>query len=217
MTPATSDKHDGSPHPSDDVDEPAVDIERRSIQGHEALVYGYEDEIFVEWHGARASLFGVRAGDVLKDADADISSPRIAEWVVTDITPRDVVGEEQRTGETRTFDRDRVERGLVVGNFATNLSDFARATVHAVGSWDTYDPASDTDSVVYRGQPYLTVVALGNNGRTYGLRYQYVVPEANAVTLWEEDTEVAALDDSLRDRLFSVVKTALSTAGYDVE
>jgi hypothetical protein len=140
---------------------------------------------------------------------------------VTEITPDLVVGANVKTGERREFARDRVERGLVVGNYATNLSGFERVVVHAVGSWETYDPdggSDDAPGVVYRGTPYLTVVASGNNGEAYGLRYRYTEPRsAESVTLWEEDLSVGRLDTDLRERLNTAVETALVTEGYTVE
>jgi hypothetical protein len=196
-------------------------VDRWTVQGHEALVVRRPDRVSVEWRPTHPRYFGVGVGDRLKDADADVSSPRIDEWEVTEITPDLVVGEHVGTGTRREFDRQRVERGLVVGNYATNLSDFARVVVHPVGSWETYDADADTDAdaagVVYRGTPYLTVVAHGNNGETYGLRYRYTdAGDPDSVTLWEEDVSVGGLDASLRTRLTTAVEAALTAEGYTV-
>jgi hypothetical protein len=216
MAPTTSDApgDDGWDSPPDDE----FQIERRTIQGREALVHRRPDEVYVEWRAGQPVYFGVHVGDRLKDADSDVSSPRIAEWAVTEISPSRVVGEHVDSGERREFDRERVERGLVVGNYATNLSEFARVAVHAVGDWDEYDPDVDAaDGRIYRGRPYVTVVAYGNNGRKYGLRYRYVDEGSETVTLWEEDAAVDALDDDLRTRLFSTVGSALEAEGYTVD
>jgi hypothetical protein len=71
--------------------------------------------------------------------------------------------------------------------------------------------------VVYRGTPYLTVVAHGNNGETYGLRYRYTdAGDPDSVTLWEEDVSVGGLDASLRTRLTTAVEAALTAEGYTV-
>ncbi|WP_142857831.1 hypothetical protein [Salinigranum halophilum] len=214
MVPATSDT------PGDDRRRPVEDdefsVERRTIQGHEALVTRYPDRVSVEWRPTHPVYFGIHVGDRLKDADADVSSPRIDEWTVTVVTPELLVGEHVKTGERREFDRARVEQGLVVGNYATNLSGFERVVVHPVGSWETYDPDADTD-VVYRGSPYVTVVAYGNNGETYGVRYRYTeAGNPEPVTLWEEDVSVGRLDDDLRDALTAAVETALTAEGYTV-
>jgi hypothetical protein len=215
MAPTTSDA------PGDARRRPLGDdgfgIERQTIQGREALVHRHPDEVYVEWRAGQPVDFGVRVGDHVKDADADVSSPRIAEWRVTEITPTRVVGEHTGSGDRREFDRARLERGLVVGNYATNLSAFARVAVHAVGSWDAYDPDADETGVIYRGRPYVTVVAYGNNGRKYGLRYRYVEDGNDRdVTLWKEDAPVDALDDELRRRLFTAVESALTAEGFAV-
>lgn len=215
MAPTTSDT------PGDERRQPTsseeFSIERRTIQGHEALVVRYPDRVSVEWRAGHPVHFGVRVGDLLKDADADVSSPRIEQWTVTEITPDTVVGEHVKHGERREFDRRRVEQGLIVGNYATNLSAFERVVVHAVGDWETYDPDADTD-VVYRGNPYVTVVAYGNNGETYGLRYRYTEDgNPKRVTLWEEDVVVGTLDADLREDLATAVEAALADEGYTVE
>jgi hypothetical protein len=136
---------------------------------------------------------------------------------VTEITPDRVVGERIDTGERREFDRERVERGLVVGNYATDLSAFPRVTAHAVGSWEAYDPDYD-DGTTYRGRPYVTVVAYGNNGQAYGLRYRHVDEDApEHVSLWKEEVAVGALDAVGRERLFDAVETALEVEGYVID
>jgi hypothetical protein len=225
MVPTTSDGYDDRERsPSDD----AYGFDRRTIQGRETLVSRHPGRITVEWRGPTPRFFGLAVGDRLKDADSDVASPRIAEWTVTGITPDLVVGEATRTGERREFDRRRVERGLVVGNYATALSGFERVVVHAVGRWADYDEADDatdaTDaddaggaSAVYRGRPYVTVVASGDNGRTYGLRYRYAeAGRPDAVTLWQADAAVADLDPELREQLTAAVGSALAAEGYAV-
>lgn len=214
MNPTETDATDDSmPVPDDDDTE----FERWTIQSKAALVGQQPNRIEIEWRRLQPRYFGLRIGDRLKNADADVSSPRIDEWVVTDITPTEVVGDHATTGEPRTFDREAVERGLVIGRYATDLSAFPRVAVHAVGSWDSYDPEADGTDVAYRGRPYVTVVAHGNNGRTYGLRYRYTDDDADApVTRWEADVPVEALDDALRSRLTTAVETALGDAGHRV-
>ena len=215
MAPTTSDGPDDSgPLPSDET----ADIERWTIQGRDALVGRHPNQIAVEWRQIRPQYYELRVGDRLKDADADVSSPRIDEWLVTDITPTHVVGPEQRTGDERTFDREQVERGLVIGRYATDLSAFPHVAVHTVGRWDAYEPGADDTGEVYRGRPYVTVVVHGNNGRTYGLRYRFTAARPDSpVTLWEVDLAVDALDATLRDRLSAAVETALADAGLTVE
>ncbi|WP_152039845.1 hypothetical protein [Salinigranum salinum] len=215
MAPTTSDASRDDDRRSSPDDE--FSIGRETIQGREALVHRHPDRLYVEWRAGQPVYYGVSVGDRLKDADSDVSSPRITEWTVTEITPDRIVGEAIKTGDRREFDRERVERGLVVGNYATNLSDFARVAVHAVGDWDAYDPDT-TDGTVYRGRPYVTVVAYGNNGRKYGLRYRYVTDgDDETLTLWEEDVVVGALDAEPRRRLFDAVEATLAAEGYTTE
>jgi hypothetical protein len=215
MAPATSDVPDDrrpGVHPTEDDR-----IDRWTIQGREAFVHRRSDEVYVEWRAGQPAHFGVRVGDRLKDADADVSSPGITEWTVTEITPDRVVGERVDTGERREFDRGRVERGLVVGNYATALSGFPRVTVHAVGSWEAYD-RDDDEGTTYRGRPYVTVVAYGNNGQAYGLRYRHADEDApEHVSLWREEVAVGALDDTRREQLADAVEAALGVEGYAID
>jgi hypothetical protein len=63
----------------------------------------------------------------------------------------------------------------------------------------------------------VTVVAYGNNGQKYGLRYRYVEEgDDRDVTLWKEDAPVGALDDDLQQRLFTAVESALTAEGFTV-
>ena len=188
-------------------------IERRAFGGREARVRLAPDEIHVAWPTGRPSYYGVRTGDCVKDADRDVASPRIAEWEVTEITPDSVVGEDVDTGERREWDREVLERGLVVGNYATNLSGFETVVVHPVGSWETHDD----HGFEYHGVPYLTVVAYGNNGESYGLRYRFR-EEGNErdVELRERDGSVERLDQDHRTLLESTVREALEADGYVV-
>ena len=192
-------------------------IERRTIAGQEARVGTDRDELRVEWRPRRAVYHRVRAGDLIKDADADVSSPRIDEWRVTEITPDRVVGEDTKTGAVREWDRETLERGLVIGNYATNLTDFELVTVYPVGSWDDYGTEGDDDGDehVYHGRPYLTVVAYGDNGQKYGRRYRFVEEgDDTDLELWEEDVKTERIDDELRSRLDEVIESALESDGY---
>jgi hypothetical protein len=191
-------------------------IERRTIAGQEARIGTEPDELRVEWRPGRAVYHRVRVGDLLKDADADVSSPRIDEWRVTEITPARVVGEDTGTGAVREWDRETLERGLVIGNYATNLTDFELVTAYPVGSWDDYG-TDEGDEYAYHGRPYLTVVAYGDNGQKYGRRYRFVEDgNATDVKLWEEDTKTGRIGEALRTRLDEVIGTALESDGYRV-
>ena len=243
MAPTTSDASDGDGRPpASPADE--FPVERRTIQGRTVLVHGHPDRVFVERQAGQPVSVGVRVGDRLKAADADVSAPRIAEWTVTEITPDRLVGEQVRTGERRAFDRERVERGLVVGNYATNLSAFVRVAVHAVGrpvdehddepgtadGTDGTDGTDDTDGAdgtddgpvhgtgAPREQPHVTVVAYGDNGRKYGLRYRSVGRgDDRRLTPWDESPPVRALDADLRAELFAAAEAALAADSYRLD
>jgi hypothetical protein len=227
MAPTTSDASDGDGRPPvSPADE--FRVEQRTIQGRTALVHRHPDRVFVEWQAGQPATFGVRVGDRLKDADADVSSPGIDEWTVTEISPDRLVGEHVRTGERREFDRERVERGLVVGNYATNLTTFVRVATHAVGrpaDEVVGDGADDAGHGVIegadatdRGRPHVTVVAYGDNGRKYGLRYRYVGGgDGERLTPWDESPPTRALDADRRAELFAAVEAALRADGYRLD
>jgi hypothetical protein len=192
-------------------------VERRIVQGREVRSLQYPDELYVEWRPGRAVYYGVRVGDRIKDADADVESARIDEWEVTEITPDRVVGQNVKTGEEQRWGREDMERYLVVGRYATNLSDFALVTAYPVGSWEGYDPDAKR-GLEYHGRPYLTVIAYGNNGEKYGLRYRFVEEGGRThVTLAEKDPKVTRITPEMRDRLDEVVRSALEEDGYVVE
>lgn len=197
--------------------------EHRVVQGRPVEVGLDPDELSVRWRPRRPVYLGVRVGDRIKDADSDVTSPRIDEWEVTEITPDRVVGVDVRTGESRAWDRRGLETGLIVGRYATSLAAFATVTVHRVGSWtDDGGPTptptpTPTPAVGDRREPYLTVVVYGDNGRTYGRRYRFVEPGNDRdVAPRDEDAAVARLDGDLRARLDEVVRAALVDDGYVV-
>jgi len=190
-------------------------IERRIYGGREARVRLTPDEIYVSWHAGQPAYYGVRVGDRLKDADRDVSSPRIDEWEITEITAERVVGEHVETGERKEWERARLERALVGGNYATNLSDFETVAVHRIGSWNDHDDRGEGRG--YHGRPYVTVIVYGNNGEDYGRRYRFVEEGTETdVALREQDVSVERLPDPLRERFDEVVRETLEAEGYVV-
>lgn len=189
-------------------------VEHRIIQGREVRVLRYPDELHVQWRPGRPVYYGVRTGDRIKNAANDVESARIDEWEVTEITPDRVVGRHVDTDEEMTWDREALEHSLVVGRYATNLSDFALVTVHPTGSWTDYDPEA-APGLEYRGRPYLTVLAYGNNGEKYGRRYHFAAEgDSDTVELAEEDPKIARLSDAMQAHLDDVVRAALEEDGY---
>lgn len=191
-------------------------VEHRVIQGREVRILRYPDELHVQWRPGRPVYYGVRVGDRIKNAATDVASARIDEWEVTEITPDRVVGRDIDTDEETTWDRETLERALVVGRYATNLSEFAVVTVHPAGSWTAYDPAA-ASGPEYRGRPYLTAIAYGNNGEKYGRRYRFVAEgDGDAVEIDEEDPKIARLSEEMRAHFDDVVRSALEDDGYTV-
>jgi hypothetical protein len=184
-------------------------VVRRTIQGRAASIHRDPDEIRVEWRVGRPIYFGVRVGDRIKDADRDVESPLIDQWTVTEITPTRVVGVHAETGDEREWDRERLERGLAIGNYATTLSAFERVAVHRVGV--------ATDRAAGRPpEPHVTVIAYGNNGERYGRRYRFLDADERRVALRDEDPAVGRLSDERRRQLAELVEAALVEDGYDV-
>jgi hypothetical protein len=135
---------------------------------------------------------------VLKAAGRDVDSDAVESWTVTDLDAARVVGEHRRTGERREWEREPLERGLVLGSYVVVLSTFEFVTVLPVGGAD---------------EETLLVVAHGNNGETYGRRYRV---EGDEVTLVEEDARSRRLAPDLRATLDDRVRAALADEGYRV-
>jgi hypothetical protein len=169
-------------------------------------------EIYIEWRPGRPVYFGVKVGDRIKDADRDVESVHITEWEVVEITPEQVVGENQKTGERIEWERDELEQGLVLHRYATNLSEFATVVVHPIGSWEEYE-ADDISR-----EPFVNVLVFGNNGEKYGRRYRFVEPgETPRVELSDQDASIDRLSSDLQRRLDERVHEALEEDGYTVQ
>jgi hypothetical protein len=185
-------------------------VVHRTIQGRDAVVYRDPDEIRVEWRVGRPIYFGVRVGDRIKDADRDVESVLIDQWTVTEITPTRVVGVHVDTGEERRWDREALERGLAIGNYATTLSAFERVAVHRVGA-----ARGSNSALPY--EPYVTVIAYGNNGERYGRRYRFLDVEERRVALRDEDPAIRRLSEEYRRQLRDLIGDALADDGYVVD
>ncbi|WP_157572920.1 hypothetical protein [Halogranum rubrum] len=193
-----------------------TNVEYRTIQGRETRVRTIPDEIYVEWRPGRPVYFGVRVGDHIKDADRDVESAHITEWEVVEITPETVVGVNQKNGERTEWDRRDLEQRLVTRQYATNLSEFATLTVHPVGSWESYEAATDADKPTR--EPSVNVVVFGNNGEKYGRRYRFVEPgETTRIELLDQDASIERLDSELQRQLDETVSQALDEDGYTVQ
>ncbi|WP_435364697.1 hypothetical protein [Haloarchaeobius sp. DYHT-AS-18] len=192
-------------------------LETRTILGQPAHVWQTPDEIFIEWRPSRPSYYRVAEGDIVKDADRDVESPLIKQWTVTEITPDRVVAERTQDGEVdiREWDRKEFEGKLVTQTYATNLTDFERVTVHQFGHWGL-DEAEHSEHT-YVGDPYVMVLAYGNNGEKYGRRYHFVTRENDTdLTLWRQDLAISNLPAERESTLDQRVTSALEAEGYRV-
>lgn len=202
MVTSTSDRYTG--------------VERRVVQGEEALIRAIPDEVYVEWRPGRPVYFGVRVGDRLKDADRDVESARIREWEVREITPERVVAAAVDTGESREWGRRELEQALVLQQLATNLSAFATVAVHEIGRGAATDP-EEQDAGRTPRRPYVIVLAYGNNGERYSRRYRFVESDdARTLEPWDEDLSIGRLSAEVRATLDERVREALVADGYRV-
>lgn len=178
------------------------------------------DEIYIEVRLGSPAYIHVREGQYLQEGDAfhrdqlGMDSPVLDTWEVVDVTSERVVGRDLDTGERVEWSREEVEKGLAIGRYSTNLTDFEWVSVYQVGSWDEYDPDEDSGSR-YTGRPYVAVVAYGDNGLKYGRRYRLVEPDSSDVVLWKQDVPRGGFSDEVAERLDERVRQALRAEGYE--
>lgn len=205
--------------------EAEIDTEEKTttkrFTGFDARFGTHPDEIYVELRLGSPAYIHVREGEYLQEGDAfhreqlRTNSPTLDTWGVLDITPETVVGRDIDTGEEVTMDRTEVEKGLAIGRYSTNLTDFEWISTYQVGDWDRYDP-DDEARTRYTGRPYVSVVAYGDNGLKYGRRYRFVEPESDEVALWKDDTLDRGFSNEVARRFDERVREALEAAGYTV-
>jgi len=145
----------------------------------------------------------------------------LATWEVTSITPERVVGTDLESGAEREWDREALERGLLIGEYSTNLTDFEEISVVQIGRWGDDDGGDEGDGEAgsgyrYDGRPYVTVVAYGDNGRKYARRYRFVDDGGGTLELWTQDPAVERFPDEVAARLDERVRAELEADGYEV-
>lgn len=160
----------------------------------------------------RGALAGLSPGDWRASAP---DSPRVPTWEVVEITPERVEMRDSRTGGTVPMDREAVEAGLAIGRYSTNLTDFEWVSVYQVGRWGG-DLDVDESGTRRTGRPYVSIVAYGDDGRTYGRSYRFVDPESRALGLWKEDRLLDGFPDGVVERLDERVRAALDADGSAV-
>lgn len=192
----------------------------KRFEGLDARFGTDPNEIYVEVRVGSPAYVRLRAGDYLQEGDAfhrdeiGIESPTLKTWEVTEITPDTVVGRDLDDGDEMTWEREDIEKGLAIGRYSTNVTDFERVSVYQAGSWADHDPDADDSGTRYTGQPYVSVVAYGDNGRKYGRRYRFVEPESDELELWKEDEPRNGFSEDVAERLDRHVRDALEAEGY---
>lgn len=194
----------------------------RRLAGSEATVGTDPDEIAIELRAGRPSYIHVAEGHLIYEGDAahrdhlGAEAPTVRTWTVETIAPDRVVGRDRATDEPTEWDRGALEHGLAVGTYSTNLTDFERLSVHEVGRRDGGEPGDDASPFRHTGQPYVAVVAYGDNGLKYGRRYRFVEDSSATLALWTQDEPVEHLASAVAERLDQRVHEALEADGYAV-
>lgn len=194
----------------------------KRLEGFPARFGTEPDEIYLELRLGSPAHIHLREGDYLQEGDTfhreqlSLSSPTLATREVIEITPELVHGRELETGEEVAWDREEIERGLAHGTYSTNLTDFEWISVYQVGRWRDVDTDADESDLRYRGRPYVSVVANGDNGLKYGRRYRFVEPDATEIYLWKQDEPAGGFSDEAEDRLDERVTGALEAEGFQV-
>lgn len=205
------------------ADQPETTTETtKCFAGIDATFGTDPNEIFLELRAGSPAYIRVREGDYVQEGDAfhreqlGLNSPTLDTWEVVEIGSDVVVGRDIGSGEDVTWGREEVEKGLAIGTYSTNLTDFETVSVYEVGRWRDYDEDDPTGGggYTYTGRPYVSVVAYGDNGLKYGRRYRFVDADAGAVELWKEDRPANGFADGVRDRLDDRVREALEADGY---
>lgn len=194
----------------------------RRLAGSGATVGTAPDEISIELRAGRPSYIHVAEGHLVYEGDAahrdhlGAAAPTVRTWTVETITPDRVVGRDRAIDEPTGWDRGTLEHGLAVGTYSTNLTDFERLSVHEVGGRDGAHAGDGASPFRYTGQPYVAVVAYGDNGLKYGRRYRFVEESPPTLALWTQDEPVEHLAATVAERLDQRVREALEADGYAV-
>lgn len=221
------------------------------FEGIDARFGTAPDEIYVVLQAGRPAYVRLRPGEFLQEGDSfhreqlGLSSPTLETWEVTTIADDEVAGEVLDTREPVAWDREHVERGLAIGEYSTNLTDFEAVSVVQTGRWrdfggsggggddgsDDGDGSGDGDGdgsgdgdagsddgggYRYTDRPYVTVIAYGDNGLKYGRRYEFAGDEGSQLELWTQDEAIEGFADSVAERFERRVRAALAADGYAV-
>lgn len=190
------------------------------FEGLDARFGTAPDEIYVVLRAGRPAYVRLRPGKFLQEGDSfhreelGLSSPTLETWEVTEITDDEVAGEVLDSREPVEWGREHVERGLAIGEYSTNLTDFEAVSVVQTGRWRDY--GGEGGGYRYTDRPYVTVIAYGDNGLKYGRRYEFVDDEAAELELRTQDEAIEAFAEPVAERFERQVRAALEADGYTV-
>lgn len=179
----------------DDSPEETEEVPTRTRAGSER-----GGEISLRSEGGRRRYVRVGEGDPLREGDREPISPTLREWRVERIGGTTVTLVDERTDERQTWTRSRIERRLATGAMSTTLGAVERTRVR---EWSR--PA---------GRQYLTVLADGDDGRTYVRRYRSADREGRVLEPFTRDPGERWLTAAGRASLDEAVATALTAAGF---
>ncbi len=192
------------------------------FEGIDARFGTAPEEIYVVLRAGRPAYVRLREGKYLQEGDSfhreqlGHDSPSLATWAVTSVTADEVVGEATDTGERVVWDREHVERGLAIGEYSTNLTEFEAVSVVQTGRWRDHDADAPDGGYRYTDRPYVTVIAYGDNGLKYGRRYEFVDDERTELELWTQDASIEGFAEPVAERFERQVRAALEADGYAV-
>ncbi|SIR92569.1 hypothetical protein SAMN05421858_4585 [Haladaptatus litoreus] len=187
-------------------------VERRTIDGVDALVNTDPGEIFIDLPATNPRYIRVQEGDRIQEGDvstrttAEMAGPLLTNWNIESITTETVTGTDTETGETREWDREQLIHRLGAREFSAELTTFDRVSVTEIEEW------SDRHAVegVEEEKPYVIVIAYGNNGEKFTQLYAATESrDWDSLEVVQEDTDIQNFSDELRNRFDDAVHKTL--------
>ncbi len=198
-------------------------IVTKDVQGIRAGIGTDSAEIFIDFPLSSPRYYRVRRGDIIQEGDieaktgAELESPTLTKWIVTDITSESVIGRDTESGDKRVWERDWFEERLMIGQFSTSLTDFERVSVIETG--DASETIAGRRALSERPSSGLRVVVTvyGDNGQKFGRTYRFAEgDERSEIRLESQTPALEGLDEELTARLERAVHAALNRNGYVV-
>lgn len=194
--------------------DPIRSLTPRIIGGTEVLVSTEPDEVFLDIPAAGQDYIRVVEGEIVREGDVrtrdeqDLDSQTLRAWEINKITTETVRGTGMDSGESKEWDREKLEQKLADGTLSTDLTDFERADVP---QREDDEPSS--------GSLTVTVTVYGNNGQRFKQTFRSVGTESASdrqLELSSSDPKVDAFDDALQEKFTRAVEIALRNEGFSV-